>query len=406
MRVKTTLLLPMILTLVLTVCLFGGTAAFANESETESEDTDLTFDFDGFNALFADIESEEDGDEGEEDPAAAQPNPPEGAVKEEDGAVWIEDENGDIVLSSADGDLDEVCECHNGYYLVSRDASGYYRTATEYGVFCIDGTWPVPMQSFEHPLRYFGGDVYGTCISDSDAFDQSMDLHFYSISRGLEFTIRDVRVEFPHYYGGRRLPEETFEPEYNVMFCDDMTYVITRDGVVGSFGFDAEYPVGECFSNVGPYADGGFVYFYDGLYFFDCRTMRSTLLWEDTDSVADLYPSFGGRGASFYAFNEGLLVLPVIGADGKTYDITIDKKGSIYDAPPVPSDIVIASPRPDIDAPPVDTETAAPRDNTPAPVDDPKTGDDSHLQLWSALLILCAVTAVGLLPLRKTKRRR
>ena len=388
-----------VLAILLSLFFIGSSIAYADESDPESVNSDFAFDFDSFDSFFADTELEDTEDE------PAHSNPSEGAVYENAGDVWIEDEAGAVVLSSAEGDFDDIVEHHGSYYLVHKDASDFYRTLDTYGVFCIDGSWPIPMQGFEHPLRYFGGDVYGTCISESDAFDYSMDLHFYSLDSDVEFTICNVRVEFPHYYGGRRLPEDTFEPEYNALFCDGKTFVVTKDGVVGCFGGDIEYPTGERFSNVGPYADGGFVYFYDGLYFLDCSTMQSTLIWEETDKIVDLYPAFGGRGASSYEYSGGLLTLRVLGADGNTYDVTIDKKGNIVEAPPTPDSIEYA----DIydKSRSKSAVYCPPNDSTPTPViiDTPKTGDNNHPVLFAALLILSTSALIGLIPLVNSRRK-
>ena len=282
---------------------------------------------------------------------------------------WVTEEQNETGAPPP-GDYDEIIESYeeDGYYVVYKDLSTFDTVDFQVGIVRADGSWALeygrlPIEYISnwdlyiaHPnqqrlmpasrLEYWGNGVFAYYTHEELAYpelssawdyrrsDFCYDYHFVSCETNTEFDINNLikqnylvidgtaYLDYGGWYGGHDRDEDVFGSEYNYIICTDGVYVVTlKDGVVGEF----DEP-GKSVQVIGPYADGGFVYYTTELRFFDCNTLTSTSICKDSDRLNPL-------DVKWYAFHDGQLDIKVFGADGKTYYAIVDKRGNYNEEP-------------------------------------------------------------------------
>lgn len=230
----------------------------------------------------------------------------------------IIDKSGNIVFSSQDGLFDEVIVHDCGYFAVCRYIESFNDTG--YKLFFLNPRGDVTLevdQLFEKTpeLVNCGEGVFAQRVSQNAAGEVTY--RFYDAVSGKQYEIGgidywdEVSNIFHNGYAVIEGPRMGDEPR-----------LVSTDGEVKTldcFGYGSFY-------NFGPVSDGGVVCTsYDqkgveAVLFYDIATETVTQLGDYGERV-NLY-----RAEGLY-FDNGYLLLPLVGADGKNYYTILDKTG-------------------------------------------------------------------------------
>ena len=230
----------------------------------------------------------------------------------------IIDKNGDVVFSSKDGIFDEIITYSDGYFAVYTYTESF--TEAGYAVFFMNNKGEITSQIdrlyTELPeLINCGEGVFAEKISQNAAAEVTY--RFYDAKTGNQYDIGGISYHADISY--------IFHNGYAVIEgprMGDIPRLVSSDGEITNldyFGYGSFY-------DFGPIADGGFVcssYYQDKVehvWFYDIETGSITQLGNygervKLSRVEDLF------------FDNGSLLLPLVGADGKNYYTIIDKTG-------------------------------------------------------------------------------
>lgn len=277
-------------------------------------------------------------------------------VAEDD--TWIQNQDGEVIASYANGDFDYICAYGDGYYALARDASSFDAASYEIGIIDIHGSWLVdynaPTDSYRYSVnpgyfQYMAKDHHVTSDSSGDYtlmgycgsgvffyamndFSPSINIyatyHFISCSTQAEFTVEEV--SYPYYLSSEipiRNSDFSDDCPYITIQCKNGVVVIGLNGVIGEFGEG----YGVSVSAVAPYSDGGIVYYQKAgssyeLRFFNCTTGQSVLICQDSDRIDK-------NQVPYYKFKNGQLDITLTGFNGQTYYATVDKQGNYIEKP-------------------------------------------------------------------------
>ena len=250
--------------------------------------------------------------------------------------TWIQNEDGVIIASSANGDFDSIVEYIDGYYELYRDTSDFDSTGSERAILYIDGTWKCDYISDFldiYGFRYFGNGVWGHGLSS--LYDSMggwnytyTTYRFMSFETESEFLVERVSVDnasvwtwdmgtAARRFGGHESPNVVFNEnvEYTYLVCEnDDVSIVGYGGVIATLGEDVEA--------IGCYSDGGFIYYQNSeLKFFDCQSKVITTICKDSDRIVD-------SDVTEFKFVDGQATISLQDADGNTYTAVVDKQGN------------------------------------------------------------------------------
>ena len=238
-------------------------------------------------------------------------------------AYNIIDKSGNIVFSSTDGSFDAVIAYSDGYFAVYTYTESFREAG--YTVFFMNHKGEVTNQidglRTELPeLINCGEGVFAEKTRQSAA--GTVDYRFYDAKTGCQYAIGGIGYHTDISY--------IFHNGYAVIEgprMGDTPRLVSTDGQITElkqFGYGSYY-------DFGPVSDGGFVctsYYQDKVEwvkFYDISTGTLTRLGNYGERVAL-------NRATGFRFDNGSMLLPLIGADGKNYYTIVDKSGqSLFD---------------------------------------------------------------------------
>ena len=233
-------------------------------------------------------------------------------------AYNIIDKSGNIVFSSTDGSFDAVIAHSRGYFAVYTYTESFREAG--YTVFFMNPKGEVTNQidglRTEIPeLINCGEGVFAEKIRQNA--DAAVTYRFYDAKTGNEYEVGGISSHKSMSY--------IFHNGYAVIEgkrMGDIPKLVSTDGQIielKQFGYGSFY-------NFGPVSDGGFVctsYYQDKVEwvkFYDISTGTLTQLGNYGERVAL-------NRATGFRFDNGSMLLPLNGADGKTYYTIVDKSG-------------------------------------------------------------------------------
>lgn len=238
-------------------------------------------------------------------------------------AYNIIDKSGNIVFSSADGSFDAVIAYSDGYFAVYTYTESFREAG--YTVFFMNYKGEVTNQidglRTEIPeLINCGEGVFAEKTRQSAA--GTVDYKFYDAKTGSQYAIGGIGYHTDISY--------IFHNGYAVIEgprMGDIPKLVSTDGQITElkqFGYGSYY-------DFGPVSDGGFVctsYYQDKVehvWFYDIATGAMTQLGNYGERVKL-------SRATEFRFDNGSMLLPLVGADGKNYYTIADKSGqSLFD---------------------------------------------------------------------------
>ena len=238
-------------------------------------------------------------------------------------AYNIIDKSGNIVFSSTDGSFDAVIAHSDGYFAVYTYTESFREAG--YTVFFMNHKGEVTNQidglRTEIPeLINCGEGVFAEKTRQSAA--GTVDYKFYDAKTGCQYAIGGIGYHTDISY--------IFHNGYAVIEgprMGDIPKLVSTDGQITEL---KQFRYGS-FYDFGPVSDGGFVctsYYQDKVervWFYDISTGTLTQLGNYGERV-EL-----NRATGFH-FDNGSMLLPLVGADGKNYYTIMDKSGrSLFD---------------------------------------------------------------------------
>lgn len=233
-------------------------------------------------------------------------------------AYNIIDKSGNIVFSSTDGSFDAVIAYSDGYFAVYTYTESFREAG--YTVFFMNHKGEVTTQidglrTKIPELINCGEGVFAEKIRQNA--DAAVTYRFYDAKTGNEYEVGGISSHKSMSY--------IFHNGYAVIEgkrMGDIPKLVSTDGQITElkqFGYGSFY-------DFGPVSDGGFVctsYYQDKVEwvkFYDISTGTLTRLGNYGERVAL-------NRATGFRFDNGSMLLPLIGADGKNYYTIVDKSG-------------------------------------------------------------------------------